>query len=444
MDIDFSLRTRVGRRNILLVAAGIFLLITCLIGASTYYLFPKNQIVIAAGPKDSYLYTLAENYAVQLKKRGGVDVEIIETSGVLENLALLNDPTKNVDFGILQGGITNSTQSPNLVSLGSLFYDPIWIVYRANLGNIDQLSQLKGKRIAIGTKQDASQSIAIKLLRSAGIDSSNATFVDKSEAAAAKELLTNQLDAMVFLSPPEDPVVRAIFNNPALHVMNMSQSEAINRNLRSFTVITLPFATIDLATSKPAENIKVMATTVTIAARKETHQALIYLLMGVIDEAHESPTLISNENEFPADKDVDLPLSDTADNYYKKGKPFLQHYLPFWVASFVEKMIFLLISFAALGYPLMSIYPAYQWFINRKIDELYKKLHHLERELFERKIDPAEFKEKIMQLDEKAQSLLGHFDMPLAFYHRLYTFRDHIKKVLHWRAGNAQPSSESI
>ncbi len=432
IDFQLSLHTRIGRRNVAIVIAAIFLLLTCFIGISTYYLFPKTNIVIAAGPKGSDFYRLAESYADELQRKGDVKAEILETSGVLENLALLNDSSKNIDFGILQGGITNSKESPQLYSLGSIFYDPIWIVYRAGLGEIDQLSQLKGKRIAIGSKQDASQPIAKKLFKSAGLDSSNVTFEDQDVGSAVKGLLAGNLDALVFLAPPEDSVLRGIFNDPALRVMNMSQSEGIHRNLRSFTVITLPFATVDLATSKPANSMKVMATTVTIATRKDVHSALIYLMMGVIDSIHESPSLISDENEFPSDKDVDLPLSPTAETYYKSGKPFLQHYLPFWLASFVEKMIFLLVSTAAISYPLLSIYPAYQWVVNRQIDELYKTLHTLERELSLGKIDRSAFNEKLTHLDERANTLLGHFDMPIAFYHRLYTIRDHIKKVLKW------------
>lgn len=435
-EFPLSLHTRIGRRNVAIVIASIFLILTCLIGISTYYLFPKTNIVIAAGPKGSYFYDLAQSYADDLQKKGGVKAKIIETSGVLENLALLNDPSQNVDFGILQGGITSAKESPDLFSLGSIFYDPIWIVYRASLGNIDELNQLKGKRIAIGTKQDASQLIAKKLFQSAGLDSSNVTYVDGDVTSSVKGLQAGNLDALVFLAPPEDLVLKEIFNNPRLRVMNMSQSEGIHRNLRSFTVITLPFATVDLATSKPSTSMKVMATTVTIASRKDVHSALIYLMMGVMDHIHESPSLISDENEFPSDKDVDLPLSPTAEAYYKNGKPFLQHYLPFWLASFVEKMIFLLVSTAAIAYPLLSIYPAYQWMVNRQIDELYKKLHHLERELYIGKIDRQLFNEELTQLDDKAKVLLGHFDMPIAFYHRLYTIRDHIRKVLSWSGAN--------
>jgi len=98
-------------------------------------------------------------------------------------------------------------------------------------------------------------------------------------------------------------------------------------------------------------------------------------------------------------------------------------------------MIFLLVSTAAIAYPLLSIYPAYQWVVNRQIDELYKTLHILERELSLGKINRTSFDEKLTHLYERASVLLGHFDMPIAFYHRLYTIRDHIKKVLEWTDG---------
>ncbi len=117
-----------------------------------------------------------------------------------------------------------------------------------------------------------------------------------------------------------------------------------------------------------------------VVARDDVHAALIYLLMSIVDAVHEPPTLLSQENEFPADKDVDLPLSPLAEQYFKSGKPFLQRYLPYWLASVVERLLKVLAPLAAIILPLITYIPkALRWRSQRKTTRCYMRLMALER-----------------------------------------------------------------
>jgi TRAP-type uncharacterized transport system substrate-binding protein len=57
----------------------------------------------------------------------------------------------------------------DLVSLGSVFYEPIAIFYRA-AKVIDRLSELKGRRVAIGPEGSGTRFLALALLKANGIE----------------------------------------------------------------------------------------------------------------------------------------------------------------------------------------------------------------------------------------------------------------------------------
>jgi TRAP-type uncharacterized transport system substrate-binding protein len=109
---------------------------------------PPDTIIITSGPEGSIDRTTAERYR-KILVRNGVKLEILPSEGSLENLKRLADPKFNVDVGFVQGGLSDLVDTRGLVSLGSVFYEAVVIVYRA-AAPIDRLSELKGRRVAVG------------------------------------------------------------------------------------------------------------------------------------------------------------------------------------------------------------------------------------------------------------------------------------------------------
>jgi len=96
-----------------------------------------------------------EHIAISYQKKlarahAKLDIRYTE-GGVADNVALVKDRRSGVDAAFLFGGYTNSEQSPQLASMGSVDYVPIWVFYR-NSEPLDQLAQLKGKRIAVAKR----------------------------------------------------------------------------------------------------------------------------------------------------------------------------------------------------------------------------------------------------------------------------------------------------
>ncbi|MGH7400495.1 MAG: TAXI family TRAP transporter solute-binding subunit, partial [Candidatus Rokuibacteriota bacterium] len=123
---------------------------------------PPSRVVIATGRADGAYYRFAEQYRAPLA-REGITLEIRETSGSLENIRLLEDPTSGIDIGFVQGGTGAGATSDSLVSLGSLYFEPLWVFSRAAPGPTD-LRELRGGRLAVGPAGSGTRSLALVLL----------------------------------------------------------------------------------------------------------------------------------------------------------------------------------------------------------------------------------------------------------------------------------------
>jgi len=394
------------------------------------FLLPPSSIDIAAGPKGSYLYETAQKYKVEFEK-AGVQVNVMETGGTLENLEHVNHPDKLIEFGFLEGGAADRKDYPSLESLGSIAYAPIWVFYRSDLGNIYDINELKGKRISIGGTSQGIHANALDLLNAVGINSSNSKLSNIGREEALKALHSNQIDAMFYSAPAEDPLVKILFNDASLKSLQWPDAEGIARNLREYHVLNLPFGAIDLANSMPAKDMKVLATTITVITKKDTHSALIYLMMGVMDDIHEAPSIMHAENEFPSDKDVDFPLSNDAEDYYKKGgKPFLQRYLPYWAASFLGKLLLILVPLLAIFYPLSQSYPAIQqWYYTNRVNRFYDQLVKIEKRLDDG-ADREIIKYDIQVLRAEIELLIKLEKITSMYTNLLYDLRGHVSQVI--------------
>ena len=86
------------KKQIFLYLSGLAILVAIAVAVVKLFLLPPSSIDIAAGPKGSYLYETAQKYKVEFEK-AGVQVNVMETSGTLENLEHVSHPDKLIEFG---------------------------------------------------------------------------------------------------------------------------------------------------------------------------------------------------------------------------------------------------------------------------------------------------------------------------------------------------------
>ncbi len=387
---------------------------------------PPNRVVIATGGEGGAYQRFAALYEPLIERNG---IKFIErtTAGAVENLALLRSADAELDVAFVQGGLGLGSDPTGLVSLGSIYYEPLWVFYR-NPEPIDQLVHLRGKRIAIGAEGSGTRKLALELLEANGATAAPTRLLPLGGLEAVGALNAGRADAIFLVGPANSGAVWASFYAEGFRLMSFSQADAFVRRWPFLSKLTLPRGAIDLVRDIPARDVTLVAPVAALVARDSIHPALIDVLLQAAAEAHGGPGLFHRAGEFPNPRQVDFPLSTEAERFYRSGTRFLQRYLPFWAATLVDRLVVLLIPVVALMIPLMRIAPAlYGWRARSRIYKWYGQLKFLE-EAWRRDPGARPREEWLAELD-RLEARVNRIRTPLAFANQLYILREHIGLV---------------
>ena len=397
---------------------------------------PPKTITIATGMADGSLAAYGERYKAVLA-RSGITLGVRHTAGARENIELLSDPKSGVALAFVQGGIGDPFGAPDLRSVASLFYEPVWVLARGAAA-ARRLTALKGRRIAIGFKGSGTRVLAKTLLTANDIDDENSTFLSLGGEAAAAALADGRVDAAFFVSPSLSPRLRALIKRPDIHLADFAQADAYQRRYKYLSKINLPQGVLDLSANLPATDMTLVAPTGALVVRGDIHPALIDLLLGAAIEIHRSGNLTTPFGLFPSPKFVDFPLNSDAERYLESGPTFLRRVLPFGAAILVERLVIMLLPLLTLMIPLFRIAPpAYRWGIRRKVYRWYKELKRIEQD-WQAQGAGSETATIVARLDT-IQDQVGHVRIPLSYAEHLYHLRLHIGFVRDLVTGEPVP-----
>jgi NMT1-like family len=304
-----------------------------------------------------------------------------ETAGTTENCKLLRDPNSCVDVSFVTGGFCDNSQTSELLSLGAVYHVPTWIFY-SSPEPLGGLSQLKGKRIAVGQEGSGIRDTAERILDRANINSKTATLLPLAGNAAVDALNDGKVDAVFITSIPRAPAIEALLTNPRFRLMDFSTAEAFTRIFPDFVRLVWPKGIVEIDPPNPQNDVTLLGVTAKLIIRGDVHPAIVQLLARTIKEEHGGPGVFQRAGEFPTSVDPEFPISQIAIDYYKNGPPFLQEYLPFWMAIYARRMIALLVATLAIVLPVFGFAPRlYGWFIQEHLRRLYRRLRVVENSL---------------------------------------------------------------
>jgi TRAP transporter TAXI family solute receptor len=391
---------------------------------------PPSMLTISTGGDGGGYQRFSAVYKDVLARYG---VELVEkpSAGSTENLARLRDPDQQIDVAFIQGGSARVQEDDALLSLGSLYHEPLWIFYREGLGAPARIADLKGMRVAIGGEGSGTHTLAQELLFINQIDARNTHLLAQGGLGLAQMLAHKRIDAAFVIGPTQSAAVWTLLHTPGVKLMNLVHAEAYTRQFPYLSKLVLPRGAIDLAADLPPTDIELLSPMATLVVREDTHPALIDLLMQAMSEAHGGTGTFQRAGEFPratVTSGADFPLSPEAQRYYKSGKPWLQRFLPFWAATLVDRLVVLLIPLFAVLIPVMKIAPGlYNWRIKSRIYKRYGELKFIEAEL---DADPAKLsRDAWLKRVDTIEQDVNHLPMPLAFSDMIYTLRSHIGLV---------------
>ena len=246
-------------------------------------------------------------------------------------------------------------------SLGTMFYEPFWFFSRdPDLGA--RLEGLHGKKVSIGPEGSGTRALVAQLLAFDGIDQKNAQLLPLTAAQSGDALLRGEIDAAAMVASWDTPVVRRLLDSSGIHLWEFPRIDALIALHPFLSKLVLPEGVANMVSNRPPTDITLVAPKASLVVRRELHPAIQYLLLDAASEIHAAPGIFQKPGQFPAPEEEDLPLSKEASQHYKSGDPFLQRYLPFWLAVVVGRVLLLLIPLIGVAYPLLRVTPAlYGW-----------------------------------------------------------------------------------
>ncbi|MBC3908596.1 TAXI family TRAP transporter solute-binding subunit [Undibacterium umbellatum] len=418
----------------LLVAFGPVTLMVVIVCGAGYWLVdpaPPRVIDISSGQENGSYERFAKRYAQELQKNQ-ITLRQQISQGSEENLSRISDPDSEIEVGFVRSGSTDEAQAHErgLISLGSLFYEPIWVFYRSPK-EITTISQFKGKVVNVGPDGNGVAKLFSQILSVNSMSEEDVKIQKLADTPGTVALLDGKVDVLIFNSASDSPLVQMLLQTPGIRLFDFVQAEAYTRRFPFLSHVVLPRGIVDIGKDIPAHDYHLIAPTATLVAHESLHPALMGLLLQAARRIHSSADWFSRQGEFPSDKYTEIPVAHEAEKFYKNGPPMLQRYLSFWIANFIERMWVVIVALGALFLPLSKIIPPlYVWRIRSRIYRWYGQLRMVEQAIED--VTAADrqsvAQDQLRHLDELEEKV-NRITIPLSYAEELYGLRSHIHFV---------------
>ncbi|CAM8641042.1 TRAP_TAXI, TRAP transporter solute receptor, TAXI family [Comamonadaceae bacterium] len=394
---------------------------------------PPKQLTLLTGPEQSAYAEMGDQYA-KLLRQHGITVQLVTTEGSADNLRRLQ--AGEADAGFVQGGSATAPtddDTEELLTLGNLFVEPVWLFYRAQsaadvseTGRLQSLNQLSSLRINAGTAGSGVPPLMDTLLDMHRMDPKKIKISHLEQTPATVQMLQGKLDAVVFASAPQAPMVQMLLQTPGIRLMDFPQNEAYARRLPFITPVTLPRGVVDLARNIPAQDVHLIATTTSMLVRESLHPGLRQLLSQATVQTHGQSGWFQRTREFPNASNSEFPLAPEAERTLKNGIPSLQRYIPFTLANLVERMWLALGIIIAVLLPLGKIAPPlYAYRVRSRVFRWYGELRDIESRLEAHPEDKEKLLKELNAIEAKVEKVI----LPLSYADELYALRNNIGLV---------------
>lgn len=323
---------------------------------------PPRDVYLAVGQEGSTFEALGQKF-VPLFAREKIRLHLVNTSGSASSLKDLADKNIQVNAALMVSGIPEKDKYPDLNSLGSIEYVPLWLFYHGDSPVISgTIANFSNKKVAIGPEGSGTEIILERILSLSNVSlDKSATFLKIPNKEAAEKLISGEVDAVFILDGINGPNVQKLLAHDDVHVFNFEYAKALAKKLPYLEVVEIPKGSLDLKNLRPPKDISMLSSTVSLLVEKDMHPAVQYLfLLGAEKISNNVDQFFAKPDLFPAYLDHNIPLSPVANRYYEKGAPALKDSLPLWLSSYLDRIWILLIGALAVIYPMFKLFPSYR------------------------------------------------------------------------------------
>lgn len=350
--MDFK-KINISKRTLLTLFA--CLAIPCMIYLSKPY--PTQTLNLAIGQKGSSYEAIGQKLAIYFKQHG-LQINLVETSGMDEAVTKLDDDNSAINAAFMSAGQKPPTYWSGLLSIGSVQYAPIWLIYRGAPAKNEL--DLFNRKIAIGADGTNTQTLFKTLAEARGyVLGAQSNFLKLKHADAVKQLNSGEIDAIFIVDGFDSENVQTLLKNPDNNIYSFELADAYTHQIPYLSKLSVPKGSLNLATLSPEADKTILATSTTLLVEENTHPYIQWLLLrGVREINNESSRFFAPPNFFPAQLDTTIKLSKIAARYYERGFPELTEHMPWWLAIYLDRIWVFVLTLLAVIVPIKELWSA--------------------------------------------------------------------------------------
>lgn len=366
------------------------------------YPLTDRSLIFSVGSEGGAYYEFGQQYVPRLQAEG-IAMTVRAGAGSQETLRRLL--AGEADAGFVQGGTVESFTDRGLTTLGSMFYEPVWIFHQTD-SPIGYLFELRGRAIGVGSEGSGILPIALLLLGENNITEQNSDLIRASVDDTVTALQTGELDAAFFVASPEADYIRTLVNAPNLTLLHIQRAPAYSARYPFMTTLTIPEGLVDLQTNQPRQDTLTLGLTASLVLRTGLHPDMARLLLRTADTIHSRKGLLEDIDEFPSAAFTQLPLHETAENFLAEGITWYEQAFPALVAGPIDRLLRLFVPLFILWTIYQTVTPIYGLVIAYQTTRWYSIFADIER------------RSDDMTLEELSSNLES-----------LYDLRDRLRKI---------------
>lgn len=409
------------------------LLLFVILGVGIWFVrpAPPRHVLLDIGSQGGAYETMGKEYA-EFFARNGITLELVHTAGAGENIARLRNHHDPVQAAFVQGGLMRREDSEDLVSLGSIDFEPLWFFYRADRFKDDEPEDghYLAQPVAIGAPGSGTYAQAMHIMKLLGIaDSPNLRKMSNKEGVEAFK--RGDVSALFLVEGIDSENLQEVLKDPITRIRSFRRAAAYTKLMPFYHEIHVPEGALSLKRDFPQHNTTLVATTTSIVIDKTMHPAIQMLFLEAARSVNGRRSFFAHNGEFPAYKESILPESAIAKRFYTRGPPILMDYLPFWLAEFIDRVFLLCVPLFAFAYPVIKSMPTFRLGrVRKRMNEVYGALKFLEQDLTTH-YEPEHHADYVKRLDAIEQKSLA-LKIPNSMISDYYSLRSTIDFMRSW------------
>ena len=248
-----------------------------------------RKIRIATGAEQGMYTTIGKAMSPGVAKRTKRSVNVVLTEGSRQNLGKLK--AKEVELAIIQGG---SVPMDDLTVIAPLVPEFIFVICRKS-SKMQSFTDLKGKKVALGTTGSGSRSSALDVLRHFNIPH-NALLHNKKPFQVL--LKDSSYEAAIATAGIQHTDIRKLLADPRFELMPIDSAAAVDVLEPHLRAVQIPAGMFRREPAYPSKPMTTLATTAYLVARKDVQDALVRSAVEAIYTdglRNQLPTLIKQQ-----------------------------------------------------------------------------------------------------------------------------------------------------